>query len=87
MHIGTDSHGIVHTAEATTGSVNGSQVLEDCLHGAERAYVEQVFLVVKRLWRHAKVRYRGLEKNASCFFELFALVNLYRLRRKLLAQG
>ena len=128
----------MHTAVATTASVHDSQVLEDCLHGGERAiygdrayadasrrrrytrrgvrwrvakkaqrgqslsdtdrafnrrhnavraHVEHVFHVVKRLWGHAKVRYRGLEKNASRYFTLFALANLYRLRRRLLAQG
>ncbi len=56
-------------------------------HNAVRAHVEHVFHVVKRLWGHAKVRYRGLEKNASRYITLFALANLYLLRRRLLAQG
>jgi len=55
-------------------------------HNAVRARVEHVFHVVKRLWGHAKVRYRGLEKNASRYFMLFALANLYLLRRRLLPQ-
>ncbi|HVA56219.1 MAG TPA: IS5 family transposase [Gammaproteobacteria bacterium] len=55
-------------------------------HNAVRARVEHVFHVVKRLWGHAKVRYRGLEKNASRYFTLFALANLYLLRRRLLPQ-
>jgi transposase, IS5 family len=138
MHIGTDPRGVVHTAVATTAAVHDSQVLDDCLHGAERAIygdkayadeekrrhharrgvrwrvakkakrgqalseparafnrrhnavrarVEHVFHVVKRLWGHAKVRYRGLDKNASRYFTLFALANLYLLRRRLLPQG
>ncbi len=37
LHIGTDPRGVVHTAVATTTSVHGSQVLEGCLHGVERA--------------------------------------------------
>lgn len=137
MHIGTDRRGIVHTAVATTAAVHDSQVMDDCLHGEERAIygdkayaseaqrqrytqqgvrwrvakkakrghalpdrdqafnrrhnavrarVEHVFHVVKRLWGHAKVRYRGLEKNASRYFTLFALANLYLLRRRLLPQ-
>jgi transposase, IS5 family len=138
MHIGTDQHGVVHTAVATTAAVHDSQVMDDCLHGAERAVygdkayasearrqrcarhkvrwrvakkakpgqvlsdkdrafnrrhnavrarVEHVFHVVKRLWGHAKVRYRGLDKNASRYFTLFALANLYLLRRRLLPES
>lgn len=33
-----------------------------------RAQVEHVFAVVKRLWGFAKVRYRGLAKNATRSF-------------------
>jgi IS5 family transposase len=50
-----------------------------------RAIVEHPFLVVKRLWGHAKVRYRGIAKNLSQMYVLFALANLYRVRRWLLA--
>lgn len=39
---------------------------------------------VKHLWGHAKVRYRGIAKNLAHAFTLFALANLYRLRRRLL---
>jgi len=46
-------------------------------HNVVRARVENVFHVIKRLWGHAKVRYRGLDKNASRYFTLFALANLY----------
>lgn len=49
-----------------------------------RARGEHAFQVVKHLWRHAKVRYRGLAKNLAHAFTLFALANLYRLRRRLL---
>ena len=37
-----------------------------------RATVEHPFLVVKRLWGHAKVRYRGLKKNLTQMYTLFA---------------
>lgn len=50
-----------------------------------RAVVEHPFLVVKRLWGHAKVRYRGIEKNLAQMNVLFGLANLYRVRRHLLA--
>ena len=49
-----------------------------------RAIVEHPFLVVKRLWGHAKVRYRGIAKNLAQMNALFALANLYRVRRSLL---
>jgi len=41
---------------------------------------EPPFLVVKRLWGHAKVRYRGFAKNRAQMNTVFALANLYRVR-------
>jgi IS5 family transposase len=49
-----------------------------------RATVEHPFLVVKRLWGHAKVRYRGIRKNLAQMHTLFGLANLYRVRYRLL---
>lgn len=49
-----------------------------------RATVEHPFLVVKRLWGHAKVRYRGIRKNLVQMHMLFGLANLYRVRYRLL---
>jgi IS5 family transposase len=51
-----------------------------------RARVEHVFGVVKRLWGFAKVRYRGLQKNATRAFTALALANLYLSRQRLMAQ-
>jgi IS5 family transposase len=51
-----------------------------------RARVEHVFAVVKRLWGFAKVRYRGLAKNATRAFTALALANLYMSRTRLMAQ-
>jgi len=48
-----------------------------------RAMVEHSFLVIKRLWGFAKVRYRGLKKNAARVFALTALANLYRVHHRL----
>jgi IS5 family transposase len=42
-----------------------------------RARVEHVFAVVKRLWGFTKVRYRGLQKNATRAFTALALANIY----------
>ena len=50
-----------------------------------RATVEHPFLVVKRLWGHAKVRYRGIRKNLAQMYTLFALANVYRVRRQLMS--
>lgn len=52
-----------------------------------RAKVEHIFQVIKQLWGHRKVRYRGLAKNAAHCFGLLALANLYMVRRKLLSLG
>lgn len=49
-----------------------------------RAVVEHPFLVVKRLWGHTKVRYRGIKKNWAQMNVLFGLANLYRMRYRLL---
>jgi len=52
-----------------------------------RARGEHAFHVVKRLWGFAMVRYRGLAKNTARAFALFALANLYLVRRRLLPRG
>ena len=41
-----------------------------------RAKVERTFLILKRQWGFAKVRYRGLAKNANRAFAMLALINL-----------
>ncbi|CAM8662213.1 Transposase, IS4-like [Comamonadaceae bacterium] len=51
-----------------------------------RARVEHVFGVVKRLWGFGKVRYRGLQKNATRAFTALALANIYLSRGRLLWQ-
>jgi IS5 family transposase len=52
-----------------------------------RAKGEHAFLVVKHLWHYTKVRYKGLYKSAAQVFSLFALANLYLVRRELLSTG
>ncbi len=47
-----------------------------------RAKVEHAFHVVKNLFKHKKLRYRGLEKNGM--FTLFGLTNLMLARRRLM---
>lgn len=51
-----------------------------------RARVKHVLAVVKRLWGFAKVRYRGLAKNACRAFTALALANIYLARHRLMEQ-
>lgn len=46
-----------------------------------RAKVEHLFRVIG----HVKTRYRGLAKNRAHLFTLFALGNLFMVRRRLMA--
>jgi IS5 family transposase len=48
-----------------------------------RAPVEHPFHVVKNLFRHRKVRYRGLHKNTAQLYSLFALANLVIAKKAL----
>lgn len=50
-----------------------------------RARVEHPFRVLKRQFGYIKTRYRGLAKNRAQLFSLFALGNLYLVRRQLMA--
>jgi len=50
-----------------------------------RAKVEHPFRVLKRQFGHVKTRYRGLAKNRAQLCTLFALGNLFLVRRRLLA--
>jgi IS5 family transposase len=50
-----------------------------------RSKVEHVFGTLKLKFGFTKVRYRGLKKNANRLFATFALVNLFTVRKKLLA--
>ena len=50
-----------------------------------RARVEHSFWVIKRQFGHAKTLYRGLAKNRAQLFTLFAVGNLFLVRRKLMA--
>ncbi len=61
-----------------------TQQLERC-KAQVRAKVEHAFQVVKNLFGHRKVRYRGLAKNTAQLHTLFALANLVLDKRKLLA--
>ena len=51
-----------------------------------RAKVEHQFHIVKNLFGFRKVRYRGLAKNHSLLYILFASVNLVLYSRKVVVQ-
>ena len=55
----------------------------DRLKASIRAKVEHPFRVIKRQLSHVKVRYRGLAKNTAQLHTLFALSNLWMVRRQL----
>ena len=50
-----------------------------------RSKVEHPFHIVKNLFGHRKVRYKGLKKNTAQLHILFALANLVIAKRQLLA--
>ena len=52
------------------------------LKASIRAKVEHPFRVIKRQFGHVKVRYRGLKKNTAQLNTLFALSNLWMVRKK-----
>jgi len=49
-----------------------------------RACCEHPFRVVKQLWGFSKTRYRGIAKNLARAQTMFALANLYAVRRRLM---
>ncbi len=53
------------------------------LKASIRAKVEHPFRVIKRQFGHVKVRYLGLAKNTAQLHMLFALSNLWMVRRQL----
>ena len=52
-----------------------------------RSWVEHPFHIVKNMFRHKKLRYRGLKKNTAQLHTLFALANLVIVKKTLLAQS
>ena len=64
-----------------------SQKKKNRKHSAIRAKVEHPFRIIKELWGHRKLRYKGLAKNASQFTVLCALSNIYFCRKNLLQTG
>ena len=56
---------------------------EEYAKASVRAIVEHPFQTIKNVFGYDKVRYRGLSKNESRLYTLFASANLLRVQRKL----
>ena len=65
------------------GQIDEVERAKNRIKSKVRARVEHVFAVLKRLWGFAKVRYRGLEKNATRSFVALGLANIYLARTRL----
>ncbi|KPB93540.1 Transposase family protein [Pseudomonas syringae pv. maculicola] len=52
-----------------------------------RAKVEHPFRVIKRQFGYVKVRFRGLMKKTAQLTTLFALSNLWMVRKQLMGTG
>jgi len=67
------------------GAIKELTVQMEKLKASVRAKVEHPFHIVKNLFKHRKVRYRGLSKNTAQLHTLFALANLVIAKRSLLS--
>jgi IS5 family transposase len=64
--------------------VNALKEQLEKLKASIRAKVEHPFRVIKCQFGHRKVRYRGLAKNTSQLLVMFALSNLWMVRKRIL---
>lgn len=80
-------HYLIHDKATRSKSLSSGQHCRNRNKSRVRSKVEFPFRIIKRLWGHASVRFRGLLKNTSRLHLLFALANLYLCRRSLLALG
>ncbi len=65
-------------------ALTDSERLTNRRKSSVRAKVEHAFGVIKCIFGFAKVRYRGMMKNANRFFVACALANLFMVRRDLM---
>ena len=92
-HFGMKGKPVKWRVAAKRGKIKAMQEgpLKDLVIAVERtkaqirARVEHPFHVVKNLFRHRKVRYKGLAKNTAQLFSLFALANLVIAKNQLLS--
>lgn len=67
------------------GAVKDLLIAVERVKAQIRSRVEHPFHVIKNLFGHRKVRYKGLFKNTAQLFSLFGLANLVFARRLLLS--
>jgi len=67
-------------------SLNQAEQQSNRRKSAVRSKVEHPFLMLKRIWGFAKVRYRGLAKNANRVYAMLALINVSKWGRTLIAE-
>jgi IS5 family transposase len=67
------------------GVVNENERAKNRTKSKVRARGEHPFLIIKRVFGFAKVRYRGLAKNTNRMFVACGLANLFVSRRRLAA--
>ena len=67
---------------ARQNPLSNSQKKRNHKHSSLRAKVEHPFRIIKDLWGHYKLRYKGLAKNQERFTVLCALSNLYFCRKE-----
>lgn len=75
---------LTHRRYRYKGWVDEVERAKNRVKSTTRARVEHSIGVIKRIFGFAKVRYRGLEKNANRLFVTCALANIYLVRRQLL---
>ena len=75
---------LTHRRCRSRGAVDEVQHRKNRNKSRVRAKVEHPFLILKQVFGFAKVRYRGIAKNAARLHVACALVNLFQLRRPLL---
>jgi hypothetical protein len=69
--------------EMTSRRTRYKQIVDELQQKKNRAKVEHPFRILKRVFRFAKVRFRGLKKNHNHLCAAFPLVNLYVHRKRL----
>ena len=69
----------------TEGEQKDKLRAEESAKASIRARVEHPFHTLKCVFGYTKARFKGLAKNTSQVVLLFALVNLHRVRKKLMA--
>ncbi len=79
VHIGVDSQSGLHKHRPLSEQDKQTNRRKSTV----RSIVEHPFLTLKRLWGFAKVRYRGLAKNANRAYAMLALINLSKWGRPL----